>query len=213
MSYSRIDYGAQRMLQDMRWGSSSVAEASAEHLGLDDHLDWVPKNGTVMDLGAGISCSLGAAIHIRRPDISIINVDPGFAYSAPTELDVNYDDYSGTSRRKLKKSTAWHDNRAADMAEELTAEDASVDMIVSYASIPLYAQDDKLALKQMLRVLKVGGIALLGPISDEAVFSWIDAFKDPEIAEQIDQHDLVSRDIDIPHLGYPVHASFSTIYK
>src|SRR6202142_3937738 len=61
------------------WGSWTPPEMVAERLDIDRYLMDVPLGGTAIDLGAGVAMPLSAYMYARRPDLSIVPVDPGYA--------------------------------------------------------------------------------------------------------------------------------------
>lgn len=199
-------------MQPDGWGYYSDPEVAAEHLQLDLHLDWVPENGVVYDIGSGSACPLGAAIFLRRPDITVVNVDPGYRIEPPCAIDESIVYYSGTLRQKLHRNDSWHTNRLANFADEISAPSESADMIVSYAALPEHVVPIDAAAKEMLRLLKVGGVALLGPMNEWVGPEWEETLEIPEVAAKIDQHSFETREVTFPHRDEPFTVSFSTVY-
>ena len=161
------------------WGAWAPQEMVAERLDIDRHLLVVPIGGTVVDLGAGVAMSLCAHLYAQRPDLRIIPVDPG--YDLPgvehdlevvrTEALKSFDD---EARARLKASDAWYKESLAAYGEELPLGDLSTDLIASHAAMPDYATDPELVVQECVRILKMGGVAVNGPIHDWAFGPWLD---------------------------------------
>jgi SAM-dependent methyltransferase len=158
------------------WGSSSNPEIAAHQLKLDEHLAALPTEGIVFDIGAGIALSLAAAIHVRRSDLKIISVDPGFGFMSESELqrglDLTIGHFSPEQQLVLRGSQTWHRDRVATIAEDLTLDSNTADLVVSYAAIPEYTIDSAEAALEILRVLKIGGVAVNGPTREESFWYW-----------------------------------------
>ena len=170
MSY----YGYHRELDS--WGTASIPTKSAEELQLDAHLPSVPQEGTVVDVGAGIGLSLGASVYIRRPDLKIKSVDPGFAWLSEAELESATEDVIAflepDQQASLRADKEWQRVRLEGIGENLPLDDASADLVVSYSAAPEYSYDYELTFQECLRVLKLGGLALHGPMHDWVFDEW-----------------------------------------
>lgn len=160
------------------WGYFSSPDIAAAQLQLDYNLKQVPENGLVVDLGAGTGLSLAASINVRRPDIKVINIDPGYKLIGRGMVDVEADVQQvigdlGQRGEALNADQNWRRNRVAAYCEELPLASEIADMTISYAAVPEYASHGA-ALQEMVRVLKFGGVALNGPIAGWSIKSWMD---------------------------------------
>jgi len=198
------------------WGTASVPTKSAEELRLDEHLPTIPINGTVVDVGAGVGLSLAASIHVRRPDLKIISVDPGFSWMGEEEFASATQEVLGhfepEQQAMLEADKAWQQTRIEGTGEEIPLEDERADLVVSYAATPEYSYDTELTLEECLRVLKLGGLALHGPMHDWAFRGWDNAIK--ETVEQGRVSSYISRLETIANAMHtPVDAYFTLLRK
>lgn len=162
---------------DLYWGNASDPTLSSALLKLPEHLPNVPQNGTVVDLGAGIAHSMASAIYVTRPDITVLSVDAGYALDEEEEnVAIMRENilgcYPPAQRAFLESNDSWLDSRIASYAEDLPLESEIADLVVSYAAIPEYSEQPELAFDEMIRILKVGGIALNGPVTHPMCETW-----------------------------------------
>jgi len=161
------------------WGAWTPPEMIAERLGIGRYLIDVPLGGTAIDLGAGIGMPLSAYIYARRPDLHIVPIDPGYALPGVTaDLELArhkvLESFDDETRARLETDDAWHRNALGAYAEKLPFDDSSVDLIVSHAAMPDYATDPSLVAEEYVRVLRLAGVALNGPMHDWAFEPWVD---------------------------------------
>jgi SAM-dependent methyltransferase len=171
--YSQYPFGASAVPET--WGSVSFPPKSAAELELDDHLQRVPANGVVMDVGAGPGLSLGAAIQLKRPDLTVVAIDSGFMFGNDEETEQyrahTIDAFSDEQQLKLAASNNWRNKRVAGVAEQLPVRSGVADLVVSYAAVPEYTFAEP-SLEETIRVLKVGGLAVNGPMTEWGFKPW-----------------------------------------
>lgn len=198
------------------WGSSSYPKEAAQQMKLAERLSSVPECGSVVDVGAGINLTLAAFIGVRRPDVKVMSIDPGYSgqfserYSTD-ELDIMIDTFEPCQQLWLRNSHEWRDTMIAGAAEHLPFADESVDMVVSYAVIPEHVWDTSAAVAEAMRILKVGSVAVFGPI--RALYSevWDEALNEDLAAglttQRQDHHEVISP------WGEDTEVIFSTLIK
>lgn len=199
------------------WGTASYPELSTEQFRLDQVLWSVPERGTIVDIGAGIGLSLASAIHVRRPDIAVVNVDPGFSLLGSkqdfvNDLDETVGRFESKEQRLLATSGDWYKLLVAGFAEELPIRDESADMVVSYATIPDNTFNDGQALKESLRILKPGRFAIFGPIQNYIFKYWDTGVKQALAAGAISDYH-VRPDTIVDPRGQPIDVRFTFIIK
>ena len=200
------------------WGCYSTPAISADQLRLDEELPHVPHNGDVVDVGAGAALSLAASIFSRRPDLHITSVDPGYELIAedPDEFAAGVDDtieYFDDDRRAiLLGSQAWRETLVPGMGEALPLPDASADLVVSYAAVPYYSHDHEAVLAETLRVLRIGGLAIHGPMEEDDFATWDGAIRQSLTAGQITDYSSRTETIRTAY-GYDEEAYFTRIVK
>jgi len=198
------------------WGSASFPEKAAEELRLDTHLQRVPQGGIVADIGAGIGLSLEAAIHVRRPDIRTVAIDPGFSLDMNPllfrdNLEITVDRFSSPRRAILQNSPDWYTRCLAGYAEQLPIRSDSVDMVVSYATIPEYTHAD-LSLDESLRILKVGGLAVFGPMEEITHDRWEALISAANARGQLTSYDSWNQEFEVMS-GDMIDAWYSSFHK
>lgn len=161
------------------WGSSSIPSKVAEQLKLNAHLAKVPQDGLVVDVGAGVGFGMAAFIYLTRPDITVVSVDPGYVEDPNTpelvegrEIIINNGCEDERQRELLRSTDAWYSDMRHGFAEDLPIDSTSVDLLVSYAAIPEYAESPEQSLKECVRVLKLGTTALHGPMYEPSFEIW-----------------------------------------
>jgi SAM-dependent methyltransferase len=161
----------------LRWGAISNPIEASSQLQIPEHLPDVPENGTVVDLGAGIGNTLASAIFIARPDLTVISVDAGYIVDEEEDYDIEAREfilgcYTPDKRALLEADNTWLSRRLAGYAERVPLEDATADLVVSYAAVPGYSPDLEVAFDEIVRILKVGGVALNGPMGPYTLEKW-----------------------------------------
>ena len=198
------------------WGTSSYPPKGAGELQLDTYLPSVPQSGLVVDVGAGVALSLAAAIHVARPDVTILAVDPGFRELPAEEFDDILDDtiecFDATKQSMLRASTVWRDRLLVGSAEALPIDSSSVDLMVSYAAVPEYAMNLEQVLSECARVLKVGATALHGPMRDGTFANWGRVLEAAKEAGTITDFSSRSGPVRTPR-GYTLNSHFTVINK
>lgn len=159
------------------YGSYSLPTKAAEQLGVEEHLGNVPQGGTAVDVGAGIGMGLGAFIYLRRPDIRTIAIDPGYVAGVRDITDESLGEttvrhFAPAEQTLLRNSNAWRNDMRPGSGENIPLESASTDLLVAYAAVPEYADDLEIVLEENIRVLKLGSVALHGPMHDFVFEEW-----------------------------------------
>lgn len=206
--YSRYNSG---------WGTASFPHLSAEQLRVPELLDQVPKGGVVADIGAGVGLSLASFIVVERPDILTLSVDPGYQYqdfhqSLNAELNITVERFDNPCQRLfLKHNDRWL-TMLAGTAEETPLKDKSVDLVLSYATVPEFTFGTEIAVREGLRILKDGQPAVYGPIQDSMAPWWAGLME--TVAEEGASSAYATRREIVP-LAYSgeAPASFTTIHK
>lgn len=199
------------------WGTASVPQIAAQQLQLAAHLEALPENGLVVDVGAGIGLSLESVIHTLRPDLNIIATDPGFSLdrspeSLGADLDETIDYFDSEEQKVLRESLSWRDKLVAGWAEELPLGNSTVDMVVSYATAPEYTVDDRIVFGETVRVLKVGGIALNGPVRSHIFPYWDKVLQEFAQSGEISHYAVRASTIAV-HTGNSVDTHFTEVIK
>jgi SAM-dependent methyltransferase len=165
------------------WGYTSHPSQLAAQFELTKHLRSVPEHGLVIDNGSGPGFSVGAAIKVIRPDLIVVGVDYGFAVKQnPRDAEIFIEEVIERSKSQhrswLKADPSWHTYAVAGRAEELPVKTGAADLVTSYAAIPEYAEDMDASLAESIRILKLGGIGLFGPMYYSTYLFWEDAIRD-----------------------------------
>jgi ubiquinone/menaquinone biosynthesis C-methylase UbiE len=90
-----------------------------------------------------------------------------------TDIDHAVTYFQPDEQLLLRSATSWQANTVVGRGEDLPVGDASVDLLVSYAAVPLYSPDamDEIA-AECSRVLKTGVVALHGPMYERVFDKW-----------------------------------------
>ncbi len=200
------------------WGCYSVPAISADQLRLDDELPHVPPNGHVVDVGAGAALTIAASIFSLRPDLRITAVDPGYALiDEDTEefeaaVDTTIECFDDDKQATLRGSKAWRDTLLPGIGEAQPLPDESADLVVSYAAVPYYSRDKEAVLGETLRVLRLGGLAIHGPMEEDDFAEWDAAIRQALTAGQITDYSSRAETVTTPY-GYLEDAYFTRFVK
>jgi len=107
----------------------------------------------VLDLGSGSNLNLARQLPEEGIQAEIISFSPGFYHGKTWDRRAERADEAGTLA-------------VAGMAEELPFADRSFDTVLAFY-VTIYLQDSKrieIVISEMIRVLKPGGVAYIGPI-------------------------------------------------
>ncbi len=199
------------------WGTASEPEVAMRQLGIDDLLDSVPGNGLVVDIGAGIGLSLSAAIHVRRPDINVLNVDYGFRLGRSNwRLDEAIKETVGrfdeADCKLLQSSDRWYKHLISGYAERIPLKSGVASLVVSYACVPEYTLDHAAALQESVRVLRPGGLAVFGPMQHRSFSPWQEAVASAMNCGHLSDHSSRTEVVPTAY-GGQVEASFVSLRK
>lgn len=161
----------------MTWGTASVPEVARNILNVDENLNIVPENGTVVDLGAGIGLTLASLIKILRPDISTISLDLGYGRlqnrkDVESDLLITIEQYEPCQQIALKWQPSWYQKRISALMEKIPLEDNCADLVISYAAMPIYSRNPVLALSEATRIMKPGKTGVFGPMPEYEFEDW-----------------------------------------
>lgn len=196
-SFGELDPG-------LRWGSASNPHEAAAQLNLMKHLEAVPLNGNVIDIGAGIGNSMEALLYIHRPDLRVISIDPGYVMQDGTgeaearEEVIAY--FKESDQEVLRSTNAWYANRFGVYAYELPFEDSSADLVLSYAAVPEYSSSREQSLgdiHEALRVLKTGGTLLNGPMGEFIYEEWKGILEEMLKSRKIQKYDIRTAEMSV----------------
>ncbi|RJQ34345.1 class I SAM-dependent methyltransferase [Candidatus Parcubacteria bacterium] len=107
----------------------------------------------VLDLGSGSNLNLARQLPEEGIQAEVISFSPGFYHGK-------------TWNERAERADEARTLTVAGMAEELPFADGSFDTVLAFY-VTIYLQDSKrieIAISEMIRVLKPGGAAYIGPI-------------------------------------------------
>ena len=124
----------------------------------------------ILDLGSGIEQNLAKDIRQRGLKSKIISLDPKLGLSDEEDLSGIGQDLDKEIRMKARKNA--ESGTVAGLSNELPFSDNVFKRIYAIYSAPYYLnhpEDIKKTLREMIRVLKPGGIVKAFPIEEEQV--------------------------------------------
>jgi len=151
-------------------------DASLTDRGIDDYIkdldiseeELKDPNMRILDLGSGIQQELSRQSKERGYESKIVSVDPKLSLSL--EKDLSKLEFSGDRLKRIQARKNLPDDTLAAVAQDLPFKDNSFDRVFAMWSVPGYIQDPqeiRVVLKEMIRVVKDGGIVKAYPLLDE----------------------------------------------
>lgn len=206
-------------LYDSSWGTASMPEIAGQQLDISSRLREVPRGGFVADIGAGVGLSLASFIFTRRPDITTISVDPGFRHIDDRNtfvhevLDETVESFTQAHKRELlARNKNWALGMVSAAAEALPLPDESVDLVVSYASLPMHVASPPDALDEAVRILKPSRSGLFGPMNEWDFEDWSQTLEAARSIGRIASWNGESQKV-MSAMDYEVEAFFTSIQK
>lgn len=195
----------------------TLPQQTSEELNLPAQLEAVPEDGLVLDIGSGMGLALAALIRTKRPDLHVISLDPGFRKVTSRNriahhLHWTVQNFEHVDKVTLLDNDDWQKSVVAGYGESLPLADESVDMVVSYDGIPAHSRSEAIEFDEIVRVLKVGGVALTGPMQEATSIGWHWLASNAADAGTIASFEPSYRRVSGPD-GHPVDYHFTTLRK
>jgi SAM-dependent methyltransferase len=122
---------------------------------------------TIVDLGAGTEQEFAKGIRVHHPEAKVISIDPRLALSEEEDLaGILPEDHDARRRGRQQPEP----ETIAALAQDLPIDSNSVDGLVALHSVPQYIETTEGmndAFREILRVLKAGGVAKLFPVNKD----------------------------------------------
>lgn len=155
--------------RELAEGSLKTERGVEEYKCLLQLLDEDLEGKKILDIGSGPSHKFGTEAEKKYKDTKVVSLDYSFDQS---KLEYQ-DDFDHSPRGKLKIDDKSPGNTRGEMLVKgfftrLPFKIGSFDLVVSSAAIPLYLSKEEeisKAIEEVIRVLKEGGKARLGPVS------------------------------------------------
>lgn len=124
---------------------------------------------TVLDLGSGILEKFSRELAAEKIDANVVSLNP----------DYIAEEY----RKRIKQLPDWQKMSVAGLGEELPFKNGSFDFVFALSSITDWAHDPAKICAEIVRVLKDGGSAHIGPI--DLYPPTVEGDEDPDVTGMI----------------------------
>lgn len=120
----------------------------------------------ILDLGSGTEQNLAKEVRLKKINAQIVSLDPKLALDEDQDLKVLFKNEENIRINARKNPEPF---TIAGVSTNIPIEDGAFDKIVALYSVPYYLdknEHEKIesTLKEIIRVLKIGGIAKIFPI-------------------------------------------------
>lgn len=163
------------------YGMYASVKQVNDTLRVDEKVRELPDAARVLNVGSGPYLGMSALIHTLRPDVTIVNIDPGYIYEQPSDVSVLEGMDASYIQRITERVPRTDGDQAsvAGLVEHLPFADETFDYIFGHASVPqnmLQTPGNQQAvLKSLSRVAKRGATIDLGPLQTHIGDSWQEA--------------------------------------
>lgn len=133
-----------------------------------EFLDFLPRDGLVLDLGSGMG-KLSKDLRRTRPDLTVVSLNPALSEEKFARKQKRFELGSGNwvkdifERKEIDAGKRTSSSTSA-MNPRLPFKDASFDVVLDSMSSVYYARRPSVMSDEIIRVLKFGSNAMVGPL-------------------------------------------------